>query len=85
MKQIVDKPSPITGGLLELCTEPAIVSYRGENISYEKSFYRCVDSGLEFTDEELENTNLNPDIVIWRWKYESQIFQLKGTRPAPIK
>lgn len=58
MKQIVDKPSPITGGLLELCTEPAIVSYRGENISYEKSFYRCVDSGLEFTDEELENANL---------------------------
>ena len=32
-----------------------------------------------------EENNLNPDIVIWRWKYESQIFQLKGTRPAPIK
>lgn len=58
MNQIVDKPSPITGGLLELRTEPASVEYRGETISYEKSFYHCVDSNLEFTDEELTDANL---------------------------
>lgn len=58
MRQIVNKPSPITGGALELCTEMATVEYRGETISYEKSFYHCVDSDMEFTDEDLENANL---------------------------
>lgn len=58
MRQILDRPSPITGGMLELCTMPATVSYRGETISYEKSFYHCVDTGMEFADEELEKANL---------------------------
>ena len=58
MKQIVNKPSPITGGMMELCTETASVEYRGETISYEKSYYHCVDSDLEFADEELEAANL---------------------------
>lgn len=58
MRQRVIKPSPITGGALELRTERATVEYRGETISYEKSFYHCVDSNIEFTDEELENANL---------------------------
>ena len=58
MKQIIDKPSPITGGLLELHTDPATVSYRGETISYDRSYYHCVDTGMEFADEELEKMNL---------------------------
>ena len=58
MKQNINKPSPITGGLLELHTEPATVTYRGETISYDRSYYHCVDTGLEFTDEELESMNL---------------------------
>ena len=58
MRQILDRPSPITGGKLELCTEPATVSYRGENISYEKSFYHCLETDMEFVDEELEKVNL---------------------------
>ena len=58
MKQIIDKPSPITGGLLELHTEPTAVTYRGETISYDRSFYHCVDTGMEFADEELESMNL---------------------------
>ena len=58
MRRIVDKPSPVTGGQLELCTEKAEVTFRGETIAYEKSFYRCLDSGLEFVDKELENANL---------------------------
>ena len=58
MKQIIDKPSPITGGLLELHTELAAVTYRGETISYDRSFYHCVDTGMEFADEELESMNL---------------------------
>lgn len=58
MRQIIDKPSPITGGRLELCSEPTTVSYRGENVSFEKYFYRCMDTGMEFVDEELERANL---------------------------
>lgn len=58
MSALVDKTSPITGGPLELCTEKAEVTYRGERISYEKSFYRCVDSGMEFVDDEQEKANL---------------------------
>lgn len=58
MRQTIDRPSPITGGKLELCSEQATVSYRGEAISYEKFFYHCVDTGMEFTDEELEKANL---------------------------
>ncbi len=58
MRQIIDKPSPITGGKMELCSEPASVQYRGETISYDKHFYHCVDSDMEFADEELEAVNL---------------------------
>lgn len=58
MKQIINKPSPITGGLLELRIEPATVTYRGEAISYDRSYYHCVDTGMEFADEELERMNL---------------------------
>ena len=58
MNRLIDKPSPITGGPLELRTLPASVLYRGETISYEKSIYHCMDSGLEFTDDDLEAANL---------------------------
>lgn len=29
--------------------------------------------------------NLDFSIVVWRWKYESHNYQLRGTRPAPIQ
>lgn len=58
MKQIVKKPSPVTGGKLQLRTKKTMVEYRGETISYEKKYYHCVDSGLEFADDELEEANL---------------------------
>ena len=32
-----------------------------------------------------EENHLDFHIVVWRWKYESQIYQLKGVRPAPIR
>lgn len=58
MRKVLDRPSPLTGGKLELCKERAEVTFRGETISYVKSFYHCVDSDAEFVDEELENANL---------------------------
>lgn len=58
MRRIIEKPSPITGGKMELCSEPASVEYRGETILYEKQYYHCVDSDMEFADEELDAANL---------------------------
>lgn len=58
MRTLLDGPSPITGGKLELCKEKADVTFRGETISYVKTFYHCIDSEAEFVDEELENMNL---------------------------
>lgn len=58
MRTIVDKPSPITGGLLELCKEMTEITFRGEVLYYERTFYRCIDSGIEFTDEEQEDADL---------------------------
>lgn len=43
---------------MELFTESATVTYRGETISYDRSYYHCVDTGMEFVDEELESMNL---------------------------
>ena len=32
-----------------------------------------------------EENNLDFNLVVWRWKYESHNYQLKGTRPVPIQ
>ena len=57
-KTLVNKPSPITGGKLELWTVDDIATFRNEKFSYERSFYHCVDSGAEFADAEMEEANL---------------------------
>ena len=66
MKTVVDKLSPITGGVLELCVDSKEVIYRGDVITYQRSFYHCVDSDLEFTDEELDELNLKSIYDIYR-------------------
>ena len=81
MTQIIDKISPITGGKLELRSEPASVEYRGETISYEKKFYHCVDSEMEFTDDELEAENLKLIYDTYRRRHSIPLAEeLKQTR-----
>ena len=29
--------------------------------------------------------NLDFNLVVWRWKYESHIYKLKGAKPVPIQ
>ena len=58
MRQLLDKPSPITGGPWELCVESATAHFRGENVLYEKRYYHCVESDMEFVDTEMETANL---------------------------
>lgn len=61
-KQVVaikcEKKSPITGGEMQLMQEKSSVKFRGEEISFIKKFYHCVNSGQEFTDTELDNDNM---------------------------
>ena len=53
-----NKKSPFTGGAVELCTEPASTRFRKEPYSYTSYFYRCVDTGRVFTDNELDDKSL---------------------------
>ena len=53
-----EKRSPITGGEMQLMQEKSSVKFRGEEISFIKKFYHCVNSGQEFTDTELDNDNM---------------------------
>lgn len=53
-----EKKSPITGGEMQLMQEKSSVKFRGEEVSFVKKFYHCVDSGRDFTDTELDNDNM---------------------------
>ena len=86
MRQIIDKPSPVTGGRLELCSEPATVLYRGENVSFEKCFYHCVDTGMEFADEELERANLKRMYDTYRRRHgNAKIKAALGIERMPVR
>ena len=50
-----DKKSPFTGGKVELLSKEAEVVFRGEKITVEKFYYRCTDTGHEYTDAELDD------------------------------
>lgn len=56
--RMCDKPSPLTGGDMELMEEPCTVKFRGEDVTFTKKYYHCVDSGRDFTDTELDNDNM---------------------------
>lgn len=49
------KISPFTGGKVELINSESTVTFRGEQITAPRQFYRCVDTGHEFTDGKLDD------------------------------
>ncbi len=53
-----NKTSPFTGGPVELCSRSATTRFRGEPFTYTSYFYRCLDSGREYTDNELDDRSL---------------------------
>lgn len=53
-----NKISPFTGGAVELCTEVAHTNFRGEEYSYISYYYRCLDTGRTYTDNELDNKSI---------------------------
>ena len=47
--------SPFTGGLVLLLEKDSTVKYRGEEITVKRKYYRCADTGREFTDSKLDD------------------------------
>ena len=47
--------SPFTGGKVSLETKEIEIEYRGELLTIERQYYRCVDTNKTFTDEKLDN------------------------------
>ena len=76
-----EKKSPITGGEMQLMQEKSSVKFRGEEISFIKKFYHCVDSGQEFTDTELDNDNMWSIFrAYWERKGFEHFYDIDGYR-----
>lgn len=53
-----NKKSPFTGGAVELIAEQATTRFRNEQFSYTSYYYRCIDTGRVFSDNELDDRSL---------------------------
>lgn len=61
--------SPFTGGEVKLQKEIRTLNYRKEEFEVQYHFYLCVDTGEQFTDEELDTVNTNQIYNQYRLKY----------------
>lgn len=64
-----NKKSPFTGGEVELCTEQATTLFRKERYTYTSYYYRCVDTGRSFTDNELDDKSLEQVYCQYRMRH----------------
>lgn len=55
MRETEMKSPFIEGGRVELRTETTTVKYRGEDITVQRQYYHCTESGHDFTDTELDD------------------------------
>jgi putative zinc finger/helix-turn-helix YgiT family protein len=61
--------SPFTGGEIELAKEQRVLQYRKESFEILFHYYRCVDTGEQFTTTELDTLNINQVHNKYREKY----------------
>ena len=54
--------SPFTGGEVVRKSRVTTFRYRGEEFTVEREYYECVDTGLTFTDDELDQ-RMYDDVV----------------------
>ncbi len=54
-----NKKSPFTGGSVELLSEPATTTFRGERYQYISYYYKCNDTGRIFSDNDLDDKSLD--------------------------
>lgn len=64
-----DRKSPFTGGAVELCTTQATTMFRKELYSYTSYYYRCVDTGRIYSDNELDDKSLEQVYVQYRKRH----------------
>lgn len=50
-----DMKSPFTGGKVVILSREEEVTFRGEKVKIIRKYYRCVDTGREFTDGKLDD------------------------------
>lgn len=50
--------SPFTGGNAKLMTEESTLKYRNEVFAYTRYYYVCEDTGIRFTDAEVDDRGL---------------------------
>ena len=51
----VDIKSPFTGGKVTILSREEETTFRGEKVKITRKYYRCVDTGREFTDSKLDD------------------------------
>ena len=61
--------SPFTGGTATLMTEETTSVFRGEKFSYTRYYYRCDDTGMDFTNAESDEQGLKQIYTKYREKY----------------
>ena len=67
MKQVID--SPFSEGKAHLQRQMETMEYRGEMYTYEHVNYRCDETGLEFTTDDMDFDNLERVYAQYRAKY----------------
>ena len=50
--------SPITCGEVRLEEEQSTTTYKGMKIKYTRKYYRCLDTGIIFSDNNIDGENL---------------------------
>lgn len=50
-----DIVSPFTGGRVERVSEPTTVKYRGDEITVDRDYFVCKDTGTKFTNAEVDD------------------------------
>ncbi len=51
--------SPITGKKMKLTKEKRILNFRKESFEIYSHFYKCEDSGEQFTNNDIDELNIN--------------------------
>ena len=61
--------SPFTGGPVEIKTKEIEFNFRGEAFTCKRRYYVCLDTGNEFSDDELDDEVFWQVIDLYKLKY----------------
>lgn len=61
--------SPFTGGAVTLHKEPKQLEFRKDKFTIQQHYYKCVDTGEEFSNDELDQINVNQLYNQYRERY----------------